>query len=79
MTKTIALRESMLNGLKIGYHSETEFTVQTGRYAKGSYTTRYTISGDMSKAVFYYNCINIGNGYKKRLVMAGKVIAKNKS
>ncbi len=57
-----------LDGKQIAYHSDTQFQVQIGRYSKGSYKTRYTFTGDLAKAVFHYNCINIGNGYKKRLV-----------
>jgi len=73
---TIQLLESELNGKKIAYHSETQFLIQVGKGSKGSYTTKYEIAGDVNKAVFWYVGINIGNGYKKRLVMAGKVLAR---
>lgn len=56
-----------LNGKKIAYTSETVFEVQIGRN-KGTYRTRYSIKGSLSQAVWYFNCINIGYGYKKRLV-----------
>jgi len=65
----ITLKEATLNGKRIGYSNETEFLVQVGRYSKGSYKTRYVFKGDLATAVGYYNGINIGNGYKKRLVM----------
>ena len=32
------------------------------------YSTRYRFEGDLHNAVFYYKSINIGNGYKKRLI-----------
>jgi hypothetical protein len=60
--------EQTLDGKKVAYHSETEFLVQIGRYSKGSYSTRYVIVGNLAMAVGYYNGINIGNGYKKRLI-----------
>jgi hypothetical protein len=57
------------------YSSDTEFLVQVGRGAKGSYKTRYSLNGgvgSLTKALMYYHGINIGNGYKKRLVMSSK-------
>jgi hypothetical protein len=56
--------------------------VQVGRYTKGCYQTRYSME-NASQAIFYYHSINIGNGYKKRLVKdeGGKklVVAKQTS
>lgn len=66
--KSILMFENELDGKKVAYHSETEFLVQIGRYRKGSYSTMYVIVGDLAMAVRYYNGINIGNGYKKRLI-----------
>lgn len=66
----IKLLTDTLNNKKIGYSNVTEFLVQVGRY-KSSYKTRYTITGNLGQAVLYYNGINIGNGYKKRLLMLG--------
>ncbi len=68
MEKQVQLKTATLNGKSIGYNSETEFLVQVGRYQKGSYRTRYRFVGDLGQAVRYFNCINIGYGYKKRLV-----------
>jgi hypothetical protein len=62
----ITLHTSELNGKKIAYSSETEFLVQVGK-GKGTYKTRYSFKGNIAQAVFYFNSINIGNGYKKRL------------
>ncbi|NDB82192.1 MAG: hypothetical protein EB127_05540 [Alphaproteobacteria bacterium] len=42
------------------------YLVQVGKN-KSKYHTRYTFT-DFKKAVFYYQCINVGYGYKKRLV-----------
>ena len=60
-----------LNGKRIAFTDETQFLVQLGRGAKDSYKNKYTFTGNLSQAVFTYNCINIGNGYKKRLIMVG--------
>lgn len=58
-----------LNGKKVSYTDNTEFLVQVGKGKKGSYDTMYSFNGELTRAVFYYNSINIGNGFKKRLVM----------
>jgi hypothetical protein len=61
------LKQATLNGNRIAYHDSTEFLVQVGK-GKGSYKTRYRFVGSFVGAVTYYNAINIGNGYKKRLL-----------
>jgi hypothetical protein len=63
------LHYHILDGKRIAYHSHTEFLVQVGKGRKGAYKTRYRITGDLKKAVFYYACLNIGLGHKKRLMM----------
>ena len=63
------LHTTYLNGKPIAYCDETEFLIQVGRGDKGSYKTRYCIVGDLGRAVMFYRSINIGNGYKKRLLM----------
>lgn len=60
-----------LDGKPIAYGDTTVFLVQVGRYAKGAYRTRYSFTGNLGQAVLYFNGINIGRGYKKRLVMVG--------
>jgi hypothetical protein len=64
-----------LNGKKIAYSSETMFFVQVGKN-RSSYKNRYSFKGNLAQAVTYFNCINIGNGFKKRLVMENKVLAR---
>lgn len=64
----ITLIHNTLDGKKIAYSSETDFLVQIGKN-KGSYKTKYSIKGSLGQALFWYHSINIGNGYKKRLVM----------
>jgi len=63
------IHTTTLNGKPIAYADTTEFLVQVGQGTKGSYKTRYSFIGDLNQAVRYYNCLNIGNGYKKRLFM----------
>lgn len=70
----IEIKVGEMDGKSIAYSSETEFYVQIGRY-KSPYKTRYTIKGNLGRAVFYYTCINVGNGYKKRLLMNNEVLA----
>ena len=63
-----AIKAVTLDGKYVGYTSETEFLVQTGK-GKDSYKTQYSFKGRLELALFYYRSINIGNGYKKRLLM----------
>lgn len=64
----VELHTGELNGKRVAYSSETEFLVQVGRHARGSYTTRYRFVGDLRAAAFHYDSINVGRGYKKRLL-----------
>jgi len=64
----ITLHTIELNGKKIAYSSETDFLVQVGK-GKGSYKTRYSFKGKFAQAFFYYCGINVGKGYKKRLLV----------
>ena len=75
-----------LDGKVVHYDSETVFRVQVGRWSKGAYKTQYSFVGNIHAAVRYYQCINIGRGYKKRLVMdgwalprCGRVLARDAS
>ena len=63
------LKTATLNDKRIAYCTSTQFMVQVGRYTKGAYKTRHCFVGNLAMAVAYYNAINIGNGYKKRLFM----------
>jgi hypothetical protein len=62
------MKTATLDGKRIAYTDDTEFLVQVGR-GKGGYATRYSFRGNLHQAVKYYCAINIGRGYKKRLVM----------
>lgn len=78
---TIKLMTAEVNGKKIGFSSETEFLVQVSRNrnSKSGYETKYSFTGaEFSKAAFYYQGINIGNGYRKRILMAGKVLIRQR-
>ena len=68
MTTDVRLLTGELNGKRIGYSSETVFLIQVGKGSKGSYKTKYSVKGNLGQAVLFYNGVNIGNGYKKRLL-----------
>jgi hypothetical protein len=75
-----------LDGKDYQYTDWTYFVVQVGKGKKGHYETRFSFKARPAQAVSNYNCINIGNGYKKRLVMKdghsskrGQVIAREAS
>jgi hypothetical protein len=60
------MKTATLDGKPVAYTDETKFLVEVGRYS-GAYRTRYVITGNLAQAVLYFNGINIGRGYKKRL------------
>lgn len=62
------LRFNELDGKQIAYSEDTEFLVQVGK-GNGAYKTRYRVVGNLAQAVMYFNGINVGKGYKKRLMM----------
>jgi hypothetical protein len=68
MQSEIKLMYAYLNGKRIGYSTQTEFVVQVGK-GKGAYRTRCTFTGQLARAFMLYEGINIGNGFKKRLLM----------
>lgn len=63
-------KTATLDGNRIIYSETTEFLVQVG-YKNRKYDTRYAFRGNLAQAVMYFNAINIGRGYKKRLLMPG--------
>lgn len=52
----------------ISYGEHTVFLVQVGR-GRGSYRTVARFMGSPMQAVMHYRMINLGNGYKKRLLI----------
>jgi hypothetical protein len=66
------MKTATLDGKRIAYTDDTEFLVQVGR-GKSGYATRYSFRGNLARAVMHYNAINIGRGYKKRLVMPNAI------
>ena len=49
------------------------WVVQTRR--NGVYVNRLTTNNE-GQAYFYYRCLNMGNGYRKRLSLNGRTIEK---
>ena len=74
--ENVSLHTAVLDGKRIAYASSTVFRVEVGKGKRQSYKPRYTFTGNLGQAVFYYAGINIGNGYKKRLTMNGQVLAR---
>lgn len=63
----VQIIQSVLDGRAIAYSDKTEFLVQVGR-GSSAYKTRYRFEGNLAQACAYYRGLNIGNGYKKRLL-----------
>lgn len=78
----ITVITATLDGKEIVYTNKTIFRVQLGKGSKGKYEDKYRFEGDLGRAVSHYNALNVGNGYKKRLLMEGAmnpVLAKQTS
>jgi hypothetical protein len=61
--------EFELDGAKIALHKSSMVHVQVGKGRKSAYCNKFSFNAkDVAQAVFHYNSINIGNGYKKRLI-----------
>jgi len=56
-----------IDGKDYTYSSDDAWEVQVGK-GSSAYKTRYSFKSP-NQAVFYFNCINIGRGYKKRLIL----------
>lgn len=57
-----------IDNRKVAYTSETLFLVQLGKN-RGAYRTKWAFKGDPFEAAKYYRGLNVGLGYKKRLLM----------
>jgi len=68
MNEKVTLHTAILDGKLIGFSSETDFLVQLGK-GRGSYRTKWGFKGNLPQALLYYKSLNVGNGYKKRLLM----------
>lgn len=64
-----------LNNKEHTVNAHSLIQVQLGKN-RSAYRTKWSFIGEAAKAVKYYRCLNVGYGYKKRLVLDGKVIAK---
>lgn len=67
-TNTTTFKTCEIDGKLISFTDDTDFVVQVG-FRQGAYQTRYSFKGNPAKACFYYRSLNIGRGYKKRLLM----------
>lgn len=72
-----------INGRSIAYSELARFCVQTGRH-KSAYRTKASFgAAGLEQAIMNYKMLNIGNGYKKRLVLLDKnmraVLSRDKS
>jgi hypothetical protein len=60
--------EYELDGKRICFHKSSRIEIQVGK-SKSSYKTRHSfLASSFPQAVLIYNGINIGNGFKKRLI-----------
>jgi len=64
---SVEIKHSEVDGRRIAYTNESLFEVQIGK-GKSAYKTKYSFKGDLTLAVRYYVCVNVGRVYKKRLV-----------
>ena len=64
-----------LNNKEHTVNDKSVIHIQLGKN-RSAYRNKWSFVGEAAKAVRYYRCLNVGYGYKKRLVLDGKVIAK---
>ena len=58
----------VFNNQPVIFFHDAIIELQLGK-GKSSYKTKYQFNAaEFDRAVFHYNAINIGNGYKKRLL-----------
>ena len=57
-----------LDGRVVKYTSESVFHIETGKGKRASYKPRASFVGNLGQAVAWYRMLNIGYGFKKRLV-----------
>lgn len=55
------------------YTKSSQFRVQVGRN-KGSYSTKYSFTGNPLQAVTWFKGVNVGNSFKKRLTIDGQTV-----
>lgn len=69
-----------IDGKEWIYGADDFWLVEVGKGPKGGYQARYSLETPY-RGMWYYNCINIGNGYKKRLslVTGGKKVTVARS
>lgn len=69
-----------IDGKDFVYNAGDVWKVEVGKGEKGGYHSRYTLDTPHS-AMFYFNGINIGRGFKKRLslIQNGKKVTVAKS
>lgn len=68
----LAQQTAEVDGAPVHYTSDTQFLVQLGRGAKGSFRTKFSTVGNLGQALLFYQGLNIGVGYKKRLLKVTK-------
>jgi len=64
------IKIAIVDGRRIRYSDSTYFKVQVGCGHKNRYETRWG-TPNLDQAVSLYNGLNVGPGFKKRLVMRG--------
>lgn len=68
-----------LNNTEIVLNDNDIILLEIG-YKNGSYKPNVKfLAKDLPSAVFHYNCLNIANGYKKRMRINNKVVAQDKT
>lgn len=64
----IEIKTVTIDGKPLAYTNQTVFLVQIGKN-RGAYRTKWSFKGDPFRAAKYYRGLNVGLGYKKRLLM----------
>ncbi len=68
-----------IDGKPYRFTDESILIIETAK-GRGKYSVRYSFTGkENGQAMMHFDMINIGNGYKKRILLDGKVIRREMS
>ena len=76
--ENMSLKHFTFKNKKFYYGDSTEYKIQCGKDLKSSYKTKYTIVGDLSQAIFFFDTLTLDSVYKKRLLIDKKILFRAK-
>lgn len=72
----MSVKHFTIKNKKFYYTDMSEYRIQIGKGSKSSYKTKKIIKGNLQEAIAAFDLLNISKGYKKRMMIDGKVVFK---